>query len=121
MKASNKRMIEYVRHKASSDMEFALRALFQIYSYQTDVEKDTDGLISDVRNGVGFSLFDRELLTSFAQQVKRGRHLTWRQMDVLQRRMKKYARQIVALSPMDKILCDMRADGWLDVAGEVVS
>jgi hypothetical protein len=107
-------MIEYVRHKVSFEKEFAIKALLQLYSFQTDVEKDSNGEYSDERNGLGFTLFDREILTSFAQQSRNEHRLSWRQMEILHKRLKKYARQLVAITPRDKLIANMCADGWLD-------
>ena len=69
-----------------------LRGLVAVYSLQT---KDEKALAETVEhNGVGFSGFDAEILTSFAKQVQEQGKLTDRQMEVARKRVLKYAGQL---------------------------
>ena len=69
------------------------RGILRIYTYQTDEEK-YKGITKTV-NGKGFSKFDVELLSSFAIQLRQGRHLTEKQMYKARPKIQKYAGQLL--------------------------
>ena len=69
------------------------RGILRIYTYQTDEEK-YKGITKTV-NGKGFSKFDVELLSSFAIQLRQGRHLTEKQMYKARPKICKYAGQLL--------------------------
>ena len=69
------------------------RGILRIYSFQTDEEKYV-GMTKTV-NGKGFNKFDVEILTSYAEQIKEGRHLTLKQMYVARPKICKYAGQLL--------------------------
>ena len=69
------------------------RAILRIYSFQTDEEKYT-GATKTV-NGKGFNKLDVEILSSFAMQLKNGRHLTEKQLYTARPKIKKYAGQLL--------------------------
>lgn len=69
------------------------RGILRIYSFQTDEEKYT-GATKTV-NGKGFSKFDVEILSSFALQIRRGKHLTEKQMYKARPKICKYAGQLL--------------------------
>jgi hypothetical protein len=97
---------EWLRQKLATDPAWAIRALKAIYKQQTENERQ-DASTHD-ENGVGFSGNDAEILSSFAERV-----LAWeatapanrlyasplspRQMEVLLKRIKRYAGQLLAL------------------------
>ena len=80
------------KQKISKDPRWATRALLAIYEKQTESEKQSE--TTREYNGVGFTAFDGELLTSFAKQVQAGRELSPRQLSYLFKRMPKYAGQL---------------------------
>ena len=93
---SKKDIIECLRQRLATDPRWALRALIRIYQNQTTDEQSKDAAIE--RNGIGFSGPDAEILSSFARQYLRRRALSPKQMNLLQRKIPSYARQIVQCS-----------------------
>ncbi len=93
-----------IREKLATNEKWALRALTVIYQGQTDQEQSA--LTTIEANSVGFSAFDAEILTSFAQQVERWERsdptrrypspLSPKQMALLFKRIPKYAQQVLA-------------------------
>lgn len=93
-----------VRAKLATNPKWALRTLTVVYQGQTNQEQSAERTIEE--NGVGFTAFDAEILSSFAQQVERWERsdptrryaspLSPRQMDLLFKRIPKYAGQLLA-------------------------
>ena len=69
------------------------RGILRIFSFQTD-EEQYIGMTKTV-NGKGFSKFDVEILSSFALQIRRGKHLTEKQMYKARPKICKYAGQLL--------------------------
>ena len=93
---SKKDLIEHLRQRLSSDPRWSLRSLIRIYQNQTIDEQSKDDTIE--RNGIRFSGPDAEILSSFARQYLRRRSLRPKQMNLLQRKIPSYARQILQCS-----------------------
>ena len=76
-------------------------------SFQTD-EEQYMGITKTV-NGKGFSKFDVELLSSFALQLRRGKHLTEKQMYKARPKIQKYAGQLLEYmrTQEDKVEADL--------------
>jgi transcription termination factor NusB len=77
------------------------RALMVLFARQTATEQDAE--MTTERNGVGFTSYDADLLSSFAKQVienrgnrPHGQRLSARQHEVAAKRLPKYARQLLA-------------------------
>lgn len=87
---------EYIRSKLEADPNWAIRGLKKIYEYQTADEQ----AIGDTRlhNNVGFSGVDGVILSSFAEQVNKGRKLSDKQMAILFQKMPKYTNQLHKIS-----------------------
>ena len=68
------------------------RAILAVYEYQTASEKSF-GSTTDA-NGVGFSGVDAELLSSFAERLKRGYALTEKQLPFARKKIRKYWNQL---------------------------
>ena len=68
------------------------RAIVLIHDRQTEIEKQSCNTIE--RNKVGFTAFDAEIFSSFAEQILRGRRLTPKQLETARRAMPKYWRQL---------------------------
>jgi len=85
-----------IKAKLAYDSNWAQRGLLAVYNEQMSDEqaaKKTKHL-----NLVGFSKFDAEFLSSMAQQLKRKRALSPKQMMWVHRKMPKYANQLFLLS-----------------------
>lgn len=93
-----------VRAKLATEPKWAVRALTVVYEGQTSQEQQASTTVED--NGMGFSAFDAEILSSFAQQVERWNRadptrryatpLSEKQMALLFKRIPKYAGQLLA-------------------------
>jgi hypothetical protein len=95
------RMVDFVRHKLTTDRTWALTALIRIFELQTADEQTAE--VTKYRNGVGFSGCDSEILSSIAKQyISRGT-VTDRQRELVMRKIRKYAKQIVMMSDIDKL------------------
>jgi hypothetical protein len=68
------------------------RSIVKIFERQTTDEQQLD--ITVERNGVGFTGFDAEFLSSLAKRIIDGRHLTQPQIAIARLRMVKYAKQL---------------------------
>lgn len=95
---------EEIREKlVQGDKQFLTRGLMAIYENQTADEKISMTTVHD--NGIGFSGFDAQILTSFAEQWRSKGYLSQKQFNILMKRMPKYAGQlerIAALKRMEK-------------------
>ena len=72
------------------------RAIVRIYDLQTDDEKISQKALH--YDAMGFNRVDTPILSSFAQNLKAGRHLSYRQMCIARARITKYWRQLMKLS-----------------------
>jgi len=88
--------ISFLKEKLSSDPRWAVKGLLRIYEYQTEEEKIVQATTE--HNGVGFSGVDGEILTSFADQIVRGRTLSAKQINLVFKKMPKYARQLEGIA-----------------------
>ena len=73
-----------------------IRGLQALLKRQTSTE--VNSLITTDSNGVGFSAFDAEILTSFALFSKRTGFLTEKQMSIARARITKYAGQLAEIA-----------------------
>ena len=89
---SVKQKTDYIKQKMSTSDKWLLRGLLAIYDYQTEQEKCVDSTLNN--NGVGFSAFDAEFLSSVA---KRG-FISPRQLPYVRKSMIKYAGQLVRVA-----------------------
>ena len=86
--------IAHIKAKVGSDPQWAIKALMRIYDDQTREEQNA-GHTSE-HNGVGFSGIDGEILSSFAEQINKGRNMSPKQMALIHKKMPKYATQLEA-------------------------
>ena len=89
---TKKARIAVLREKLSSDYNWATRGLVRIYERQTADEQSAG--TTKYHNKVGFSGADSFMLSSFAEQVNMGRTLKGKQLPILFKKMRKYARQL---------------------------
>lgn len=88
--------VAHIKEMLKINDKWAIRGLLRIYEYQTESEKATQS--THLYNNVGFNGADAEILSSFAEQVNKGRTLSPKQMAILFKKMPKYAGQLEKLS-----------------------
>ena len=72
------------------------RGIVAIYKLQTEEEKSCE--TTRVSNGVGFSAFDAEFMTSLAKDILSGRGLSPKQLAIGRNKIKRYARQLADIA-----------------------
>ena len=100
-KVTNVERKEFVKTKLATDIAWAQRALIKIFELQTEDEKAY--ATTSVDNGVGFTGCDAEILTSFANGLKKYKRLSPKQMAIVYKKMPKYWKQIITLSEDEKL------------------
>ena len=95
LKTKNEK-VAFIRERLASDPRWAVRGLIRIYEFQTSSEKAV-GTTTD-HNEVGFSGVDGEILSSFAEQVQKGRQMSIKQMALIFKKMPKYSGQLVRIA-----------------------
>ena len=86
----------FIKTKVGSNPRWACRALVALYDRQT---REEQGALATIEhNGMGFNGVDAEILSSFAQQIIRGRRLSARQMSIAYRKLPKYAGQLLEIA-----------------------
>lgn len=102
---TKKDKLDFIRRKLDSVVALARKSLLMIYQRgQTPMERALKGQVLEEINGCGFTAFDCEILTSFAEQLLARGWLSERQDQILMKRMPRYARQILELEN-DQRLC----------------
>ena len=98
---TKKDRVARLREMLGTNAKWAIAGLSRIYANQTADEQDS-GMTSE-DNGIGFTGVDAEILSSFAEQVEKGRTLSPKQMTLLFKKMPKYAKQLEGVStPVSK-------------------
>lgn len=72
------------------------RAVVAIYKLQTQAEQAQDATTD--HNGVGYSAFDAEIMSSYAKRLLSGLPLTFKQMAVARPKITRYARQLADIA-----------------------
>lgn len=85
-----------IRSKVSTDQRWAERAILALYRRQTQSEQAAR--ITNELNHIGFNGIDAEILSSFAEQLLRGRTLSHKQLAIAYRKLPKYAKQLLAIA-----------------------
>jgi hypothetical protein len=104
----------YAAHMLGKDAQWASRAITLLYSFQTETEQEAQA--TAIRNGCGFNGTDAFILSSFAEQIAKGRTLSPKQLAIAYKKLPKYAGQVVdAVKPenLDGFL--MRVTAWAEV------
>lgn len=86
--------IEYVRERLKTDAKWQVKGLMRLYSYQDWAEQELNQ--TQNRNGMGFTMVDAEILSSFAKQYKEKGWLSQKQYGILAKRIPRYAGQLYA-------------------------
>jgi len=87
---------EFIIEKLVTDQRWLMRGIAAIYEKQTYDEQQSEATKED--NGVGFNGIDAYILSSFAKQIKAGRTLSTKQLAIAQKKMPKYARQLLSIA-----------------------
>lgn len=93
-------LIEYVKQKLATDPNWASRAILKLYECQTMAEKCVGTTTEN--NGVGFNGLDGVILSSFAEQLLKGRTLTAKQLAIAHKKLPKYGKQVLGFIPPEK-------------------
>jgi hypothetical protein len=88
--------VAFIKEKLATDINWLKRGVLAVYALQTAQEQGAQGTIE--QNGVGFSGADGEFLSSVAEQLKKGRPLTAKQLPWVRKKMVKYAGQLAELA-----------------------
>jgi len=91
----------FFKTKLSIDSNWAVKGMLKIYEFQT-ADEQADKVTRN-ENNVGFTGCDAEILSSFCEQVKKGRTLSEKQMSLIFRKMPKYWKQLASISDMAKV------------------
>ena len=84
--------VEEIRERITTQPQWTAHALLALYQHQTNDEQRLAE--TRHRNAQGFNSVDAPLLSSFAQQLRRGRTLSPKQLVYAQRKLRKYAKQL---------------------------
>lgn len=93
-------LVDYVKEKLTSDPAWVCRAIVKLYECQT-MDEQCSGLTKE-NNGVGFNGLDAVILSSFAEQLLKGRSLTVKQLAIAHKKLPKYSRQVIGFIPPEK-------------------
>ena len=97
--------IAFIRQQLENNPDWAKRALIRIYENQTADEQNSGVTVHD--NGIGFTGCDANILTSFADGLKKYGNLTVKQMALLHKKIGKYAKQIYGMTDDEKLVAIM--------------
>jgi hypothetical protein len=95
----------FTSHQLATDAQWASRAITLLYGFQTSSEQEAQATAE--RNGAGFNGTDAFILSSFAEQIAKGRSLSPKQLAIAFKKLPKYAGQVVGAVAPDKL------DGFL--------
>lgn len=98
---------DLLKRDDATGREANMRALLRIFQLQTTSEQLTEYTCED--NGVGFTAFDAEFMTSLAKQFISKKSISERQFTFVKKSMKKYAGQLlkIALNEIDAKDCNI--------------
>jgi len=97
MEFTSKKAIEKaIRDQITTNPRQAIKAMLRIFEYQT-LSEQIGGFVKN-DNGVGFMVFDSEILTSFCNQYMKKGQLSEKQIDILFKKIGKYASQLTRLA-----------------------
>ena len=97
----NKAIVTYVKNQLATNPAWATRAIVKLWERQTADEQAAQTTGHD--NGVGFNGTDAFILSSFAEQINKGRTLSPKQLAIAFRKLPKYSKQIISEIPAEKL------------------
>ena len=92
---------DFIKNQLATNPTWAVKALIKIYERQTIDEQNSQS--TKENNGIGFNGLDANILSSFAEQVNKGRNLSVKQMTIVYKKMPRYWKQVASLIPADKL------------------
>lgn len=98
----NKNIVAFVKTQLGSNASWATRAIVKLWERQT-IDEQASQVTRNV-NGVGFNGTDANILSSFAEQINKGRTLSPKQLAIAFRKLPKYSRQVIEMIPADKMV-----------------
>jgi hypothetical protein len=108
VKPTKKNTLLYVRNRLATSPAWATKALVRIFSEnQTSHEQAAE--VTNEDNGIGFTGVDANFLSSLAKQFIAKGSLSEKQMVYVHKKMKKYARQVIAMSDGAKLIKQVEA------------
>ena len=96
------KVAEYIKNQLATNQAWAVKALVKVYTLQT-LDEQATGQTSNL-NGVGFNGIDSKILSSFAEQVNKGRNLSAKQMAIVFKKMPRYHKQVASFIPAEKMV-----------------
>lgn len=90
-----------IRSLLETNDQAVARGIVAIFNNQTTAEQDSE--TTHVLNGIGFSAFDAEILSSFAKQVNAGRTLSAKQITLGRKKILKYSGQLLQIVEAGRI------------------
>ncbi len=93
MFSSKKALQEAIKKQITSSDTQAVKAMLRVFEYQTASEQEYATV--SVNNGVGFAGTDVEILTSFCNQYNKKGYLSEKQIEIIKKKIGKYAGQIM--------------------------
>lgn len=90
--SSKKSLQEAIKKQITSSDVQAIKAMLRVFEYQTEYEQNVGTVSED--NGVGFAGTDANILTSFCNQYLTKGYLSQKQMEIVRKKIGKYAGQI---------------------------
>lgn len=96
-----KDVIGFVKGKLAVDAKWAERAIVKLFERQTSDEQSSQN--TKMANGQGFTSNDAFILSSFAEQINRGRTLSPKQLAIAFHKLPKYGKQVAGFIPEDKL------------------
>lgn len=97
----NPKVTEHIRMQLSTNPAWAQRAIVKLWQRQTSDEQMAQQTGHD--NGVGFNGTDAFILSSFAEQINKGRTLSVKQLAIAFKKLPKYTKQIISEIPAEKL------------------
>ena len=101
IKITKTKLKAFVKDKLLTDSQWAVRGLKLIFKNQTSDEVCSQ--YTSHQNGIGFSQFDAEILTSFHNFLVKYNRLSGKQMAILHKKISKYANQIIKYADEEKM------------------
>ena len=92
---------EYVKIQLSTNPAWAQRAIVKLWQRQTADDQATQNTRNV--NGMGFNGTDAFILSSFAEQINKGRTLSPKQLAIAFKKLPKYSRQIISEISSEKL------------------
>lgn len=91
--------IAYLRTQLATNAQWATKGLLRIYEYQTADEQMQEA--TTLHNNVGFTGVDGTILSSFAKQILKGHTMSPKQMELIFKKMPKYANQLEQVAQLN--------------------